>query len=155
MRCMLNGGHNRQTSMVWRSVGDTHEPKPFKVWAPKALAMIGSPADTVEDRSIVVHLKRKLKTTKSRVSTNDARHSFTPFSVCWRGGMRITRSACAVATQKCQRPLTTEHRIMYAPYAPSQTLWAVIGQNFQTGVRWAGTGARRSAAGVKRCNAVA
>ena len=61
---MLNGGHNRQTSMVWRSVGDTHEPKPFKVWAPKALAMIGSPADTVEDRSIVVHLKRKLKTDK-------------------------------------------------------------------------------------------
>jgi len=64
MRCMLNGGHNRQTSMVWRSVGDTHEPKPFKVWAPKALAMIGSPADTVEDRSVVVHLKRKLKTDK-------------------------------------------------------------------------------------------
>ena len=64
IRCMLNGGHNRQTSMVWRSVGDTHEPKPFKVWAPKALAMIGSPADTVEDRSIVVHLKRKLKTDK-------------------------------------------------------------------------------------------
>ena len=64
MRCMLNGGHNRQTSMVWRSVGDTHEPKPFKVWAPKALAMIGSPADTVEDRSIVVHLKRKLRTDK-------------------------------------------------------------------------------------------
>ena len=62
---MLNGGHNRQTSMVWRSVGDTHEPKPFKVWAPKALAMIGSPADTVEDRSIVVHLKRKLKTDKT------------------------------------------------------------------------------------------
>jgi putative DNA primase/helicase len=64
MRCMLNGGHNRQTSAVWRTVGDTHEPKPFKVWAPKALAMIGSPADTIEDRSIIVHLKRKLKSDK-------------------------------------------------------------------------------------------
>jgi hypothetical protein len=50
--------------MVWRSVRDKHEPKPFKVWAPKALTMIGLPADTVEERSIFVHLKRKLRTDK-------------------------------------------------------------------------------------------
>ncbi len=36
-----------------------HEPRRFKVWAPKAIAMIGRLPDTLEDRSIVVPLRRK------------------------------------------------------------------------------------------------
>ena len=59
MRGMINGGHNRRTAYVWRSVGDDHEPKQFGVWAPKAVAMIGTLPDTLEDRSLVVPLKRK------------------------------------------------------------------------------------------------
>lgn len=56
---MLNGGHNRLIAYVWRSVGDDHEPRRFKVWAPKVIAMIGKLPDTLEDRALVVHLRRK------------------------------------------------------------------------------------------------
>lgn len=56
---MLNGGHNRVIAYVWRSVGDDHEPRRFKVWAPKVIAMIGKLPDTLEDRALVVHLRRK------------------------------------------------------------------------------------------------
>lgn len=59
MRGMLNGGHDRQTAFVWRSVGDNHDPTQFNVWAPKAVAMIGELPGTLEDRSLVVPLRRK------------------------------------------------------------------------------------------------
>lgn len=59
LRGILNGGHNRMSAYVWRIVGDNHEPRQFKVWAPKSIAMIGKLPDTLEDRAIVVHLRRK------------------------------------------------------------------------------------------------
>lgn len=59
LRGMLNGGHNRLSAYVWRSHGDDHEPRRFKVWAPKVVAMIGNLPDTLEDRSLVVRLRRK------------------------------------------------------------------------------------------------
>lgn len=61
LRGILNGGHNRMSAYVWRSVGDDHEPTQFKVWAPKCIAMIGKLPDTLEDRSLVVPLRRKQK----------------------------------------------------------------------------------------------
>ena len=59
LRGIINGGHDRLSAYVWRSVGDDHEPRRFKVWAPKAIAMIGRLPDTLEDRSIVVSLRRR------------------------------------------------------------------------------------------------
>lgn len=59
LRGILNGGHNRLSAYVWRSVGDDHEPRQFKVWSPKAVAMIGKLPDTLEDRALVVPLRRK------------------------------------------------------------------------------------------------
>lgn len=59
LRGVLNGGHNRLSAYVWRTVGDDHEPRRFKVWAPKCIAMIGKLPDTLEDRALVVRLRRK------------------------------------------------------------------------------------------------
>ncbi len=58
-RGILNGGHDQLSAYVWRNVGDDHEPRQFRVWAPKAIAMIGRIPDTLEDRSIVVPLRRR------------------------------------------------------------------------------------------------
>ena len=59
MRGMINGGHNKQLAFVWRCEGDDFEPKKFDVWSPKAVAMIGDLPDTLEDRALVIQLKRK------------------------------------------------------------------------------------------------
>jgi putative DNA primase/helicase len=59
LRGILNGGHNRLNAYVWRAHGDDHDPKRFNVWAPKCIAMIGRLPDTLEDRSLVVPLRRK------------------------------------------------------------------------------------------------
>lgn len=59
LRGILNGGHNRRSAYVWRSVGDDHEPRAFKVWSPKAVAMIGQLPDTLADRALMVPLRRK------------------------------------------------------------------------------------------------
>jgi putative DNA primase/helicase len=37
LRGILNGGHNRISAYVWRSVGEDHEPRKFNVWAPNRL----------------------------------------------------------------------------------------------------------------------
>ena len=59
LRGVLNGGHNRLSAFVWRTAGDDHEPRQFRVWSPKCIAMIGKLPDTLEDRALVVPLRRK------------------------------------------------------------------------------------------------
>jgi putative DNA primase/helicase len=59
LRGILNSGHTKGTAYVVRTVGDDHEPTTFKTWCPKIIALIGKLKDTLEDRSIVIPLRRK------------------------------------------------------------------------------------------------
>jgi len=58
LRGILNSGHT-PSGQVIRSVGDDHEPRTFKTFAPVAIAKIGGLPDTLEDRSIVIKMRRK------------------------------------------------------------------------------------------------
>lgn len=59
LRGVLNSGHTRATAFVVRVEGESHEPIKFSTWGPKAVAMIGTLPDTLQDRSVVVSLRRK------------------------------------------------------------------------------------------------
>jgi putative DNA primase/helicase len=59
LRGILNSGHTRDTASVIRLVGDSHEPRLFSTWAPKAIASIGKLAATLRDRAIVLSMQRK------------------------------------------------------------------------------------------------
>ena len=59
LRGILNSGHTKTTAFVIRTVGDDHEPRQFRTWCPKLIALIGRLKDTLEDRSIVIPLRRK------------------------------------------------------------------------------------------------
>jgi len=59
LRGILNSGHNRTQAYVVRTVGDDHVPSRFCTWAPVIIAMIGNLPDTLNDRSIMVPLRRK------------------------------------------------------------------------------------------------
>jgi hypothetical protein len=59
LRGVLNSGHTRDTAFVVRTVGDEHEARPFSTWAPKAIALIGRLPDTLEDRSIMIPMRRR------------------------------------------------------------------------------------------------
>jgi Protein of unknown function (DUF3631) len=58
LRGILNSGHRRGGGVL-RSVGDDHEPRTFSTWAPVAIAMIGRLPDTLNDRSLVISLRRR------------------------------------------------------------------------------------------------
>ena len=60
LRCLLNAGFTRSAAQVLRTVGDDYEPRMFTVWAPKAFALIGRLPDTLESRSVVIHMRRRL-----------------------------------------------------------------------------------------------
>jgi Protein of unknown function (DUF3631) len=59
LRGVLNSGHARDSAYVVRTVGDNHDPAKFSTWAPVAIALIGRPPTTIEDRSIAVPMRRK------------------------------------------------------------------------------------------------
>ncbi len=59
LRGILNSGHSRTSAYVIRTTGDDYEPERFRTWAPKAIALIGTLPDTLQDRSIVIELQRK------------------------------------------------------------------------------------------------
>ncbi|GHT94705.1 hypothetical protein AGMMS49545_16420 [Betaproteobacteria bacterium] len=60
MRNLLNGGHTRDQAYVIRVVGEDFTPTRFNIWGAKAISGIGSLADTLMDRAIILELRRKM-----------------------------------------------------------------------------------------------
>jgi len=56
---IINAGHDRDGAFVLRVEGEDFEPRKFSVWCPKVFAGIGRRKDTLEDRSIIIPMKRK------------------------------------------------------------------------------------------------
>ncbi len=59
LRGVINSGHSRSSAFVVRTVGDDHEPRLFSTWGPKAIALIGKLSATLEDRAIVIAMRRR------------------------------------------------------------------------------------------------
>jgi len=58
---VYNSSWSRTAAFVLRVVGDALEPKLFSTWGPKVIALIGALKDTMQDRSIVIPMRRRLK----------------------------------------------------------------------------------------------
>ncbi len=56
---IINSGHRKTLAYVQRCEGDDHNVKQYSTWAPNIIAMIGKPADTIVDRSILIEMRRK------------------------------------------------------------------------------------------------
>jgi putative DNA primase/helicase len=59
LRGVLNSGH-RCNGQAVRLVGENHEPRAFSTFCPTAIAAIGRIPSTLEDRSVMVSLRRAL-----------------------------------------------------------------------------------------------
>lgn len=60
LRGILNAGHEPGGQVI-RTVGDDHEPRRFNVFSPLAIGIIGKLPPTLEDRSIEIPMRRKLR----------------------------------------------------------------------------------------------
>ncbi|HRY93587.1 MAG TPA: DUF3631 domain-containing protein [Myxococcota bacterium] len=56
-KSILNSGWLRSFARVMRT--ENGEPRAFSTWCPKAIAGIGMPWDTIQDRSIIIRIQRK------------------------------------------------------------------------------------------------
>ena len=61
LRGILNSGHCRATAQVVRCDGEDHEPRLFSTFGLVAIALINRLPETLEDRSIVIKMRRKRK----------------------------------------------------------------------------------------------
>lgn len=74
LRGVINSGHTRDTAYVIRTVGDDYMPKRFLTWGAKAIAGIKVEriAPTITDRSIVLSMRKRLKSeTVERLRKSD------------------------------------------------------------------------------------
>jgi hypothetical protein len=78
LRSVLDAGHHRDGAVL-RCVGDDHEPRQFSAWAPVALAAIGRLPGTIEDRSIIIRLRRR-RLDEAVQSLRDARRGLEELS---------------------------------------------------------------------------
>jgi hypothetical protein len=95
LRGVLNCGHTRVTANVIRTVeiNGEHKASRFSTWCPKALASIRSLADTLEDRAILVEMKRKAPNEKvARLRQRDSEDF-----------QRIRKRAARWAADNCDR----------------------------------------------------
>ncbi|MDB4478185.1 DUF3631 domain-containing protein [Akkermansiaceae bacterium] len=60
LRGIINSSHTKSGAFVIRCDGDKNEVKKFSTWAPIVLGGIKRVADTIEDRSLVIELQRKM-----------------------------------------------------------------------------------------------
>jgi Protein of unknown function (DUF3631) len=59
-RGLINSGLYKESAFVLRVEGDAHIPTLFRTWGSKVICGIGKQADTIEDRSIPLRLRRKV-----------------------------------------------------------------------------------------------
>ena len=61
LRGIINSGHTKGTAYVLRCTGQNHEPQQFSTFTPMCMAGIGAKSipDTIQDRSLMVELRRK------------------------------------------------------------------------------------------------
>jgi hypothetical protein len=59
LRTLINGSFQRNSSNVFRVVGNELEPRAFSSFCPKCIALIGRLPDTVADRSVIIMMRRK------------------------------------------------------------------------------------------------
>jgi len=58
LRGIINAGHGRDGAVI-RVVGEDLEPHAFSCWAPVAIAAIGKLPGTIEDRSVMIAMRRR------------------------------------------------------------------------------------------------
>lgn len=61
LRCILDAGHSRDTASIYRINPDSLEPDQFDCFGAKCLAAIGRLPGTLEDRSIIIKMRRMVK----------------------------------------------------------------------------------------------
>ena len=77
LRGIINAGHTRDLAFVLRCDGDDNEPVKFSTWAPKVIALIKNLPETIEDRAIILRLRRKLPgETVNELRFKDCDHIF-------------------------------------------------------------------------------
>ena len=77
LRGIINSGHTRATAFVIRTAG--HEPRLFSTWGARMIALIGRLPATLEDRAIVLPMRRRAPgETVDRIRRIDLRRQLDP-----------------------------------------------------------------------------
>ena len=101
LRTLTNAGFTKTAAQVARTVGEDNEPRLFTVYVPKTIAFIGTLPDTIESRSVIIRMRRRLPDEQIERLRSDKDQGFQPILA------RIARWA----TDNAERVLAQEPEI--------------------------------------------
>ena len=101
LRTLTNAGFTKTAAQVARTVGEDNEPRLFTVYVPKTIALIGTLPDTIESRSVIIRMRRRLPDEQIQRLRSDKDQGFQPILA------RIARWA----TDNAERVLAQEPEI--------------------------------------------
>jgi len=101
LRTLTNAGFTKTAAQVARTVGEDNEPRLFTVYVPKTIALIGTLPDTIESRSVIIRMRRRLPDEQIERLRSDKDQGFQPILA------RIARWA----TDNAERVLAQEPEI--------------------------------------------
>ncbi len=101
LRTLTNAGFTKTAAQVARTVGEDNEPRLFTVYVPKTIALIGTLPDTIESRSVIIRMRRRLPDKQIERLRSDKDQGFQPILA------RIARWA----TDNAERVLAQEPEI--------------------------------------------
>lgn len=63
LRGLINSGHTRDAAfhLCCVPIGDDYQPRRWSTWAPKILSGLGRLAGTLQDRAVIIHMRRRRK----------------------------------------------------------------------------------------------
>ena len=113
---MLNSGHRRSGAFALRLVGDNHEPRQFSTWAAVAIALIGKLPDTLQDRAILIRMRRGLSSeaiTPFRADRTDDLKTLARKAARWANdnleALRVMDPAMPPTITNCDAAATGDH----------------------------------------------
>jgi len=81
LRTLINAGFTKSAAEVVRIVGDDFEPRTFNIYTPKAIALIGTLPDTIESRSVIIRMRRRLPDEQIERLRSDRDQDFAPLAL--------------------------------------------------------------------------
>src|SRR5215831_12470286 len=124
---LFRASHMRNKAFVYRSEGDSHDPRDFSTWSPKSLAITTTKIENaLASRCLIIRMQRQTRTESKKVERFSATKSYPELAILCRKAARWVQDNLAVIRDAVPQIPDIENRNL-DNYEPLLQIAHVIG----------------------------
>ena len=124
---LFRASHMRNKAFVYRSDGDSHDPRDFSTWSPKSLAITTAKIENaLASRCLIIRMQRQTKTESKKVERFSATKSYPELAILCRKAARWVQDNLAAIREAVPQIPDIENRNL-DNYEPLLQIAHVIG----------------------------